>query len=923
MFRSRFAASVVAALGLVISAGQVHAAPAKTASSAPALSPIPLPDIAYTRIVLKNGLTVIVHEDHKAPVVGVNLWYHVGSKDEPPGRTGFAHLFEHLMFGSTGGNQRGWFERLEGVGATGINGTTQEDRTNFFETVPTPALDMTLAMEAQRMGHLLDAFNETLLNTQRGVVQNEKRQDENQPYAVTDELITKAVWPASHPYSHTVIGEMTDLDAAKVQDVKDWFAHYYGPTNAVLVLAGDITVAEAQAKVEKYFGAIPPGPPVAHQKAWVAKRSGAQRAEVQDRVPQARLYVVWNVAPAGTPDSTLLALTAKVLGSGKSSRLYRRLVYHDQIATQVAAYQDGREIGSLMEVELTAKPGVPLERLEAAFHEELDRLLKEGPTKAELDRYKTESLSDFVGGVETVGGFGGKSDLLARWQTYAGDPGGWRKNLERIKAATPAEVGDAARRWLSDGSYTLAVTPFPDYAAAPKAAGDGAIPAPGAPVNPRFPGAQTATLPNGLKVVVAERHDVPKVTFALLVDAGRITDPPGLDGVAGLDLQTMLDGTQALDALAFDARKTELGVRFSAYPADDFTQVAMTALSSRLAPSMDLMADMVLHPAFRPEDLTREKALAIANVAQTRRDPFNDGFRLSEPMSFGPDHPYGRLVTEATITKATLEDVRRHHQTWFQPRGATLVVVGDTTLKAVLPLIEARFGGWKGETVAQPKVDGPPASPTPGTIYLVDKPGALQSVIVAGFPAPPKRDPDDIAIQAMVTTLGGAFTSRLNLNLREDKHWAYGAFAFSQDHRGPGLLTVLAPVQTDKTKESFAEIQRELKDVVGDRPLTARELELAQHNLTLSLPGQWQTEANVAGSLADIAAYGLPADYFGTYAAKVQALTLPDVQRAATRLVKPGAVTWVVIGDRSVVQAPLESLGFKIKLIDPDGKPAP
>jgi len=893
------------------------AGPPTVASALP-----PDPSIPFAKIVLKNGLTLIVHEDHKAPIVAVNLWYHVGSKDEPPGRTGFAHLFEHLMFGSTGGNQRGWFERLEAVGATDINGTTANDRTNFFETVPTPALDMTLAMEAGRMGRLLDNFSEALLTTQRGVVQNEKRQDENEPYEVSDEIITKSVWPASHPYSHTVIGEMTDLDAATVQDVKDWFSKYYGPANATLVLAGDITPAEAQAKVEKYFGAIPPGPPVAHQKEWVAKRTGDQRATVQDHVPQARLYIDWNTPPRASADADMLDLFAALLAFGKDSRLYKRLIYQDQIATDVGAYNDDREIGSLFDVELTAKPGVPLARLESAFHEELDRLLKEGPTPAELYRYKTQILATFIRRSERVGGFGGKSDLLAEYQTYQGDPGAWSARLARIRNATPQDVVAAGRRWLSDGSFTLELTPFPDFAPIPGAVAAATIPAPGPALAPHFPKVVTGNLSNGLKVVVAERHEAPTVAFVLSVAAGDVTDPAGLAGLASLDGATMLDGTADLDALAFDDRKIALGVNLAASTGRDTTQLVMNALSTRLDPSLDLMADVVLRPAFRPEDLKREIALRIADLQQIKQNPIGEALRLADPLVYGPDHAYGRLATEASIAKATTEDVRRHHQTWFQPRGATLIVVGDTTLAELMPKLEARFGSWTRDSSAPPLIAAAPTvHPSPGTVYLVDKPGALQSVISASAVAPPKLNPDDIAIQAMITTLGGAFTSRLNMNLREDKHWAYGAFAFVQDARGPSLFTVLAPVQTDKTKESFGEVQRELREVVGDRPLTPRELELAQHNLTLSLPGRWETDRAVASSLSEIAVYGLPADYYDTYAERVGALTQGDVQRAATTVVRPEALTWIVIGDRKVVTGPLQSLGLKVVVVDADGAP--
>ena len=916
MIRTRRRLAIASSLALATALG---GAAARAAPSAP--SAIQIPDIPYTKIVLRNGLTLIVQEDHKAPVVAVNLWYHVGSKDEPPGRTGFAHLFEHLMFGSTGGNQKGWFERLEAAGATDINGTTAEDRTNFFETVPTPALDMTLAMEAGRMGHLLDSFNETLLNTQRGVVQNEKRQDENQPYAVSEEIITKSVWPASHPYSHTVIGEMTDLDAAKVQDVKDWFGKYYGPSNAVLVLAGDITPAEARAKVETYFGAIPPGPPLARQKAWIAKRSGDQRAVAQDRVPQSRLYVEWNGPPRGTADADMLNLLTDVLAVGKDSRLYRRLVYQDQIATDVSAENDAREIGSLVDIELTAKTGVPLSRLDAAFHEELDRLLRDGPTAAEIDRYKTRRIANFIRRSERVGGFGGKSDILAESQTYQGDPGAWKVGLERIESATPAEVAAAGRRWLSDGAFTLEITPMPDYAPVPGVSAVAAIPAPGPSPAPQFPSVRSAVLSNGLKVEVAERRNIPTITFDLQVDAGDASDPVGKRGTSDLDASTMLDGTATLDALAFDDRKTALGVTLQVRSGRDSSQVFMSALSSRLDPSLDLMADVVLRPAFRPADVAREKALETASIQQAKQEPFSEALRLAPALVYGPAHAYGRLKTEASIAAITPEDLVRHHQTWFQPHGATLIVVGDTSLEAILPKLEARFGTWRPTGAPPTKTIAEAPAPTEPVVYLVDKPGALQSMIAAGELAPPKLNPDDIPIQAMVTSLGGAFTSRLNLNLREDKHWAYGAFAFVDDARGPSLFTVLAPVQTDKTKESFVEVQRELNDVTTTRPLTPRELELAQHNLTLSLPGQWETDQAVARSLGDIATFSLPTDYYRTYAAKVGGLTLPDVQRAATTVVRPNALVWIVIGDKTKVLAPLESLGLKVRQIDADGAP--
>ena len=914
-------AMAAAAVATAATAGGAAAA-AKPRAAAAELAPLPLPDIIFTKFVMPNGLTLIVHEDHKAPIVAVNLWYHVGSKNEPPGRTGFAHLFEHLMFGATGGNQKAWFERLEGVGATGVNGTTNEDRTNFFETVPKSALDMALAMEAGRMGHLLDNFDEKLLTTQRGVVQNEKRQGDNEPYAISEDIITKSIWPAGHPYSHTVIGEMADLDAAKVEDVKEWFSQYYGPSNAVLVLAGDITAAEAKDKVQQYFGTIGSGPPVSRQKEWIAKRSGSQRATAQDHVPQARLYVEWNAPPAGTADADMLDLFTGVLANGKSSRLYERLVYKDQIATNVAAAVEAHEIGSVIDVELTAKAGVPIEKVEAAFNQELKRLLMNGATADEIERNKTRIIARSIRQLERVGGFGGKSDFLARSETLFGDPGAWKSSLARIRAAKPDEVSAAGRRWMADGSFSLEITPFPDFArgSSPKAP---EIPAPGTPIPAQFPATKTATLSNGMKVIVAERHDAPLIIFNLVLDEGRSSDPANLPGVASLEANSLMDGTVSMDALGLDDRRAALGMAIAARADDDYTSVSMSVLSTRLDPSLDLFADVLLHPAFRDADVARRKSLEVAAIRQVKNDPLGGALRVASLLAYGADHPYGRLTTESGIGKITAEDLKRHHEQWVQPGNSTLIIVGDTTLQAIVPKLEAHLGSWhaKGAPAKSGVRDVPALSPGANEVYLINKPGAQQSVIVASLLAPPQSSPDDIAIQAMTTALGGAFTSRLNLNLREDKHWSYGAFAFDQTRVGPSLFTALAPVQTDKTRESFAEVRREMNDITGSRPINAGELVLSQQNLTLRLTGQWETNQGVAGSLAEIVGGKLPLDYFDTYPKRVNALTEADMKRVAQAVIKPDRIVWMVTGDQAKVAAPLEALGLKIKLIDADGVP--
>ena len=455
--------AITAVIGNSISVfAQAAPAPAHKAPAVAASVDIPIPDIKYTKFVLANGLTVLVHEDHKAPIVAVNTWYHVGSKNEKPGKTGFAHLFEHLMFSGSDDFNHTYINALEKVGATNLNGTTSNDRTNYFENVPTSMLDYALFAESDRMGHLLGVLDQKKLDLQRGVVQNEKRLGENRPYGVVEQIITENTYPVGHPYSWTVIGSMKDLDAASLSNVQEWFKTYYGPNN-VTVVAGDVTPEVAREKVEKYYGEIPPGPPIAKQEVWIAKRTGTHRGWVQDRVPQARLYRFWNVPEFGSPEEALLDLAAGVLGQGKTSRLYKRLVYKDQIATSATSTNDTNEIGGQFDFTLTANPGGDLSKVEKAADEELQNFLKNGPSAAELQLAKTQILGRYARIVEQIGGFGGKSDLLATCESFKGNPDCYKDYLKWVKAATPATVKKAADDWLSDGDYVLEVHPVSDF----------------------------------------------------------------------------------------------------------------------------------------------------------------------------------------------------------------------------------------------------------------------------------------------------------------------------------------------------------------------------------------------------------------------------------------------------------------------------
>ena len=880
-------------------------------------------EIPYTKYVLSNGLTLIVHEDHKAPIVAVNVWYHVGSKNEKPGKTGFAHLFEHLMFNGSEHFDDDYFKALEKVGATDLNGTTSEDRTNYFEDAPRDALDFALWMESDRMGHLLGVVTQAKLDEQRGVVQNEKRQGENRPYAIASRLITHNTWPSGHPYSWQVIGSMEDLNAASLDDVKEWFKTYYGPANATLVVAGDVKPEEALAKVQQFFGDIPSGPPVARHEAWVAKRTGTHRMKAQDRVPQARLYKVWNIPNYGTTEANYLNLAGDVLSSGKSSRLYKRLVYDDQIATEVNAGVDLSEIAGQFMIVATAKPGVDLAKVEKAIDEELARFLKGGPTREELQRVKVQFEAGFIRGIERIGGFGGKSDALAHNFVFTGNPDYYKTTLKEVREAAPRNLLETARAWLSDGQFVLEIHPFPSFSSAKSDVDRSKLPVPDLKPEARFPDLQRATLANGLKIVFAERHAIPVVEFSLLLDAGFAADQLATPGTARMAMDMLDEGTKKRTALQISDELDAIGAQLSAGCDLDSAVVSLNTLKEHLDQALDLYADVILNPSFPESDFQRLQKQRLAGIQREKADPNSMALRVLPQLIYGKGHAYGNPLTgsgtEASVSQLTPADTRKFHESWFKPNNGTLVVVGDTSLAEITPKLERLFKDWKPGVVPRKNV-AEVALPSKPAVYVMDRPGAQQSIIFAGHLAPPKANPEEIAIETMNFILGGTFTSRINLNLREDKHWSYGVQSRLRDARGQRPFLCVAPVQGDKTKDAMQELNNEFRGIVGEKPPSDDELKKAVKDKTLRLSGSWETMSDVADSLGQIVRFGLPDDYFQTYAGKITALTRPDLAKAAKTVVRPDSLTWVVVGDRAKIESSVRELNWgEIQFLDADG----
>ncbi|MEX1828059.1 M16 family metallopeptidase [Luteibacter sp. CQ10] len=917
-----------------------------------------IPDIPYTRFQLPNGLTVIVHEDHKAPVVAVSIWYHVGSADEPTGKTGFAHLFEHLMFSGSENHKGTYFQPFEVAGATDMNGTTWFDRTNYFETVPTTALDMALWMESDRMGHLLGAIGQKELDTQRGVVQNEKRQGENEPYGRVDENVLANIYPANHPYHHDTIGSMADLDAASLADVKQWFHDYYGAANTTLVLAGDITLEQAKAKAQKYFGDIPAGPPVPRQQPWVVPLSADTRGVQHDQVAQTRIMRTWAVPQLGTDDAVQLDLATTVLGGGKTSRLYQRLVYQDKLADDVSVGISPFALSSRVQLSVDVKQGVDPAKVEAAIADVWKDFLATGPTADELERAKVANLAGFVRGLEKVGGFGGKAVILAEGQVYRNDPEGYKKDLERAQQATPASVLAASKKWLGKGSYTLTIMPAaPGFDPAaedkavvglPKAEGR---PAPVMPAAKRytagasqvdrakgvppvasfpdlsFPKLQRGKLKNGIEVVLAERHTVPVTQVQILFDAGYAADQGRKLGTASFTSTLLNESTSDLDSVEVARRKERLGAIIGSNCSLDTCAVALNALNAELKPSLALFADVVRHPAFKADDIERVRGQWIAGIAQEKTDPTGLALRTLPPLLYGKQHAYGIPFTgsgtEKAIASLTAEDFKAFQRDYLRPDNARILVAGDTTLDAILPQLDAVFGDWTAPSSAKPtKNIGTVAAQPKPRVFLINRTDAPQSLILAGLLAPSTKAKDALDLGIANGAFGGTFTSRLNMNLREEKRWAYGAQSMLSDAQGQRPLLFYAPVQTDKTAESAQEILKEARAVVGPKPLTDAEIAKIRAQRVRALPGSYETTSAVLAAMSGIVIYDRPDDYVQTLKARIDAVNRTSAEAALSAVMHPDSLTWVIVGDLRKIEAPVRALNLgPIQVIDGDGEP--
>ncbi len=904
------------------------ATPAKPASVSKLVAAVNIP---YEQFTLANGLRVIVHTDRKAPVVAVSIWYDVGSKHEPKGKTGFAHLFEHLMFNGSENVPGDFFEPLQQIGATDLNGTTWFDRTNYFETVPTAALDRTLFMEADRMGHLLGGITQGKLNNQRSVVQNEKRQGDTQPYGLTEYAQIAGLFPPDHPYGHSTIGSMADLDAASLDDVKGWFRQHYGPNNAVLVLAGDIDVPAARALVEKHFGSFAAGPKQQPVSAPIPTLSAPKYEVMKDQVATTRLYRWWVAPGLNDPDTVPLSVGMAVLGGLASSRLDNALVRDEKLAVGVTASLQTFAQMSIAEITADVRPGADVAQVNKRLDGILGELMTKGPNADEVQRVATRAVSAKISGLESVGGFGGKAVALAEGALYSNDPDYYRKEMTAYARATPAAVRAAMQKWLSRPVYALTVEPGEraayeeaarvDPPSAPEEVAmldPSKLPAVGSFSALTFPAIERARLSNGIQVYFARRTAVPTVQVNVSFDAGFAADPKDALGTQSLMLRVMREGTKTRNSRRLAEEGERLGANISSGASLDRTGIGISSLSANLGLSLDLLADIVRNPAFAPEEVNRVRAQQLAAIAAELQDPGAIAARMLPNLLWGKDHPYavpGSGSGDAAVVKAlTPAQLSAFHDRWLRPKTASIFVVGDTTLSALIPLLEQSFGSWKGGGEARPVKDFNVPVPAPrARIVLIDRPNAPQSTISAGVVLDRTGRDDLVRLRAANDVFGGSFLSRINSDLRETKGWSYGVRSGIGGEENKVTFSIRAPVQADRTGDSIRALQAQLGDFTGKSGITAAELERTVNGDIRELPGSFETSGAVLASVQRIIALGRPDNYYETLPQKYLAMTAPGLDGEFRNVIDPKSLIWVVVGDAKKVRPQLDGLGLPVE----------
>jgi len=893
-----------------------------------------LPEIKYQEFKLSNGLQVLTHEDHRLPLVAVDLWYHVGPLNEKPGRTGFAHLFEHMMFeGSEHVGEKAHIKYVQGAGATDVNGTTDFDRTNYFETMPSNQLELAMWLESDRMGFLMEGLNRELLTNQRDVVRNERRQGEGRPYDVADEAVFHLLFPKGHPYYGSVIGSHADVESARIADVRDFHQQFYTPNNATIAIAGDFDPATLKSLLEKYFGPIPKGPAVEAVNVQTPPITSQKRETITDTVKLPRLSVAWLTPKAFTPESYSIDAAMQALGGGKASRLDEALVIKAQTAQSVSCSNGTYALTGITTCDITAKPGVKLEDLEASFWAELGKLQKDGPTAEEVQASKALSLTGKITGLQRLGGFGGVADMLNYYNQYTGNPGFLSKDIAMTDAVTAASTKAATAKYLTKDSavvvYCIPGAKKLDDVPRSPADTDATVkivnpytdefekaqdwrktkPAPGPAPAIHLPVPTEFTLDNGLRILLVEDHSLPVLSASLVSRAGSENNPAGKGGLATLVSEVMGDGTTSRDLAKLAGDQEKIGTRIGTGSGLESGAISMSLLTYHSAEGMDLLADVAQHPAFRADDVDRRKKQRLIRIGQETDNVQSMAMRVGPKLIFG-DSPYGQAGngTAESVESITGSDLSDFYASHYGPKNSALILSGDITRADAEKLAKTYFGKWNATTAPPVEIPAPPA-PQPTRIVIIDKPGAPQTALYAFGLGVPVSSPDADTLDLMNYTLGAAFGSRINMNLREVHGYTYGARSGFNEYRAGGSFSSGALVRTNVTAEAAKEMMGEIRNF-PEKPSTEEELAAAKEAQIRSLPGRFETTFAMTSALSNIFVNNRPLDYYSNLPRKYEEVTQADIARVAQKYLHADQLVIVTAGDKSKIGQSLKDAGL-------------
>lgn len=893
-----------------------------------------LPQVVYDEYKLSNGLRVIMHQDKSTPIVSVNVWYHVGSKNDTVGKTGFAHLFEHMMFQGSKNYNADYSKPFEEAGGI-IQGSTNLDRTRYYEVLPSNFLELALFMEADRMGGLLDALTLDRLNIQRDVVKNERRQNyDNVPYGTAGEKIARLLYPKEHPYSWLPIGSLDDLTAASIDDVKAYFRKYYVPNNASLVIAGDFNPKQARSWVEKYFGSIPKGASIKRPSPVSPTLNGEIRKTFEDNVQLPRLYMVWHSVPQYSGDDAALEMLASILSQGRGSRLQSNLVQNRQLAQSVSASNISAEIAGTFRVISTAGSGKSLEEIEREINTEIERLKQEPPTAEEMARSLNNIKSSFIYNLQKLQDM---ADKINSYTTFLGKPDYFKADLERYSKVTPADIQRVAKTYLTHNCLVMSVLkgtnkdltkPSAD-ADKPTSRGEkkkeyisiqeSNLPQPGPDPKLSLPPIEKMKLSNGLEVWVVRHNKLPIASMNLILKSGTISEPADKTGVANILSNLLDDGTKTRSALDIANQLQSIGASLVTNSEHDSTKITVQTLTENFDQALDIFSDVIVNPTFPEEELSKYRQRLLSTFIQNQSVPNAVAFNVFTRMIYSKNHPYGRQISgeESVVKTITRADIQNFYHSYYRPNNATLIITGNVDSKTLMPKLEKSFAGWKPNEVKTMEIPNAP-QPEKTHIYIVDKPEAPQSTIYIGQVGAARNNPDYFPILVMNTIS----SSRINTNLRQNKGYAYNPAAYYQFNRGAGYLVALADVQTAVTKESVVEFIKEFHGIRGEIAVTRNELELNKQRLIRRFPAFFETIGQISNQLSNQVVHGLPDTYFNNYIDRINAVTIEDVNRAANKYAHPDKMVIVVVGDRKRIEPKLMELGIPVMGLDSQGNPA-